>query len=169
MNNIENKRVTQMIQVQTKGLELYKLKDNQNFIIIELLKSFQNKLVKSITITNVNICLINLDTIKDILYDLYICSGISIMMLNNIDINDTNFIKIQSDGLELFKIKNRDYGDAFAQYGVIGVIMRIQDKLQRSINIYNVNECWVNESIQDTLIDMHNYAAMAIMLLNEEN
>ena len=37
--------------------------------------------------------------------------------------------KIQSDGLELFKKKNIDYGDAFAKYGVIGVIMRIEDKM----------------------------------------
>ena len=39
--------------------------------------------------------------------------------------------KIQKEGLELFKKKNKDYGDAFAKYGVIGVLMRIQDKLQR--------------------------------------
>jgi hypothetical protein len=29
---------------------------------------------------------------------------------------------IQSQALELFKIKNADYGDAFAKYGVIGVL-----------------------------------------------
>ena len=37
------------------------------------------------------------------------------------------FMEIQSDGLELFKKKNADYGDygdAFAQHGVIGVITR---------------------------------------------
>jgi hypothetical protein len=41
--------------------------------------------------------------------------------------------KIQSEALELFTRKNADYGDAFAKYGVIGVLMRIEDKLQRSI------------------------------------
>jgi len=43
--------------------------------------------------------------------------------------------KIQSEALELFTKKNKDYGDAFAKYGVIGVLMRIEDKLQRSISI----------------------------------
>lgn len=29
---------------------------------------------------------------------------------------------IQNEGLELFAKKNADYGDAFAKYGVIGVL-----------------------------------------------
>ena len=44
-------------------------------------------------------------------------------------------IKIQKEALELFTKKNIDYGDAFAKYGVIGVLMRIEDKLQRSMSI----------------------------------
>lgn len=77
-------------------------------------------------------------------------------------------IDVQSEGLELFKRKNQDYGDAFAQYGVIGVLMRIQDKIQRSVNISKTNICLVDdERIQDTLLDLHNYAAMALMLLKE--
>lgn len=76
-------------------------------------------------------------------------------------------IEVQKQGLELFIKKNKDYGDAFAQYGVIGVLMRIQDKLQRAVNISKTNICLVDETIQDTLIDLHNYAAMALMLLNE--
>ena len=32
---------------------------------------------------------------------------------------------IQQEGLELFRRKNADYGDAFAKYGVVGVLMRI--------------------------------------------
>ena len=43
--------------------------------------------------------------------------------------------KIQVEALELFTKKNIDYGDAFAKYGLIGVLMRIEDKLQRSMSI----------------------------------
>ena len=39
--------------------------------------------------------------------------------------------EIQEKALELFIKKNIDYGDAFATYGVIGVLMRIGDKIQR--------------------------------------
>ena len=75
---------------------------------------------------------------------------------------------IQSEALELFTRKNTDYGDAFAKYGVIGVLMRIEDKIQRSLAITKNGVNLVNdEGMRDTLIDLHNYAAMALMLLDE--
>ena len=75
---------------------------------------------------------------------------------------------IQNKALELFTKKNIDYGDAFAKYGVIGVLMRIEDKLQRSLSITKNGVNLINdEGIRDTLIDLHNYAAMALMLLDE--
>tara|TARA_Y100000992_G_scaffold149268_1_gene99533 strand:+ start:4538 stop:4813 length:276 start_codon:yes stop_codon:yes gene_type:complete len=77
--------------------------------------------------------------------------------------------KIQLQALELFKKKNADYGDAFAKYGTIGVLMRMEDKLQRFMSISNTKIQLVNdEGLKDTLIDLHNYAAMALMLLDEE-
>ena len=42
---------------------------------------------------------------------------------------------IQKEALELFTKKNIDYGDAFSRYGIIGVLMRIEDKLQRYVSI----------------------------------
>jgi len=76
--------------------------------------------------------------------------------------------KIQQDALELFSKKNADYGDAFAKFGVIGVLMRIEDKIQRSLSITKNGVTLVNdESMRDTLLDLHNYAAMALMLLDE--
>ena len=76
--------------------------------------------------------------------------------------------KIQKEGLELFTKKNIDYGDAFAKYGVIGVLMRIEDKIQRSLSITKNGVNLVkDEGIRDTLLDLHNYAAMVLMLLDE--
>jgi len=80
------------------------------------------------------------------------------------------FKKVQEEALKLFTKKNIDYGDAFAQYGVIGVLMRIEDKIQRALSITKNNITLVNnESIKDTLLDLHNYAGMAFMLLEENN
>ncbi len=76
--------------------------------------------------------------------------------------------KIQSEALELFTKKNNDYGDAFAKYGPIGVLMRMEDKLHRYMSITRNGINLVNdEGIRDTLIDLHNYSAMALMLLDE--
>uniref|UniRef100_A0A6C0EPX4 Nucleotide modification associated domain-containing protein n=1 Tax=viral metagenome TaxID=1070528 RepID=A0A6C0EPX4_9ZZZZ len=75
---------------------------------------------------------------------------------------------IQQTALELFTKKNIDYGDAFAKYGVIGVLMRIEDKIQRALSITKNGVTLVNdEGIRDTLLDLHNYSAMALMLLDE--
>ena len=80
----------------------------------------------------------------------------------------SQMIHVQHSALELFKKKNADYGDAFAKFGTIGVLMRIEDKIQRSLSITKKGITLVDdERIRDTLIDLHNYAAMAIMLLDE--
>jgi hypothetical protein len=77
-------------------------------------------------------------------------------------------IAVQNEGLELFKRKNADYGDAFANYGSVGVIVRMGDKIQRLVSVTNKGVNLVNtESLRDTLIDLHNYAAMAVMLIDE--
>jgi len=76
--------------------------------------------------------------------------------------------RIQEEALELFAKKNADYGDAFAQFGIIGVLMRIEDKIQRSLSITKRGVQLVqDEGLKDTLVDLHNYAAMALMLLDE--
>ena len=74
---------------------------------------------------------------------------------------------IQSTALEIFRQKNIDYGDAFAEYGVL---VRIEDKLKRSVSITKNGINLVNdEGIRDTLLDLHNYAAMALILLDEQS
>lgn len=76
--------------------------------------------------------------------------------------------EIQNDALTLFIKKNTDYGDAFAKFGIIGVLMRIEDKIQRAMSITKNKITLVNdETLKDTLLDLHNYSAMALMLLNE--
>lgn len=74
---------------------------------------------------------------------------------------------IQAEALELFTRKNNDYGDAFATFGLIGVLVRIEDKIKRALTIQQNQITLVDESIRDTLIDLHNYAAMALMLTDE--
>lgn len=88
-------------------------------------------------------------------------------------VTDTPRVKqmraVQQEALELFRRKNADYGDAFADYGTVGVIVRIGDKIRRLSSITKTGVSLVNdESLRDTLIDLHNYAAMAVMLMDEK-
>ena len=79
----------------------------------------------------------------------------------------TQLKDIQDKALELFARKNTDYGDAFAKFGLIGVLMRIEDKIQRALSISNSGITLVNdEGLRDTLLDLHNYAAMGLMFTN---
>ena len=82
---------------------------------------------------------------------------------------ETQMSAVQHEAFKLFMKKNADYGDAFANYGPVGVIVRMGDKIQRLQNITKSGVHFVeNESIRDTLIDLHNYAAMAVMLMDEK-
>tara|TARA_B100001094_G_C18027371_1_gene718308 strand:- start:691 stop:957 length:267 start_codon:yes stop_codon:yes gene_type:complete len=78
--------------------------------------------------------------------------------------------KVQTEARDLFAKKNKDYGDAFANYGPVGVLVRMGDKITRMQNITNSGITLVeNEKLRDTLIDLHNYAAMAILLIDEKD
>ena len=64
---------------------------------------------------------------------------------------------VQKEALDLFKNKNNDYGDSFAKFGPVGVIIRMGDKIGRLTNFSKSSICLVeSESMRDTLIDLHN-------------
>ena len=54
--------------------------------------------------------------------------------------------EIHKNALELFKKKNTDYGDAFAKYGIVGILTRIEDKMSRCINISKNKVKLIDES-----------------------
>ena len=92
-------------------------------------------------------------------------------MMNNTKMNRPDQLKkVQIEAYELFCKKNQDYGDSFATYGTVGVIVRLGDKIQRLLSVSQKGVTMVNtESLRDTLIDLHNYAAMGVMLMDESN
>jgi len=86
---------------------------------------------------------------------------------DNIDTRIKQLDAVQSEARSLFRKKNTDYGDAFATYGTVGILVRLGDKIHRlqSITSNGINLV-EDEKIRDTLLDLHNYAAMGIMLLD---
>lgn len=88
--------------------------------------------------------------------------------MNNNIIN--NFKEIQNEGLQLFIKKNIDYGDAFKDCGIIGILVRINDKIKRMQNITDTSITLINtENLRDTLIDLQNYSTLAILELDKKN
>ena len=77
--------------------------------------------------------------------------------------------KVQAEVLSLFKRKNQQYGNAFAKYGTVGVMIRMGEKINRFLSINRLNiELKDEETLRDTLLDLLNYSSMAIMLLDEK-
>ena len=72
---------------------------------------------------------------------------------------------------ELYYTKNKDYGDAFTQsldkYGPIAALVRMEDKWNRLSNLITKGEEGYikSESVEDTLIDLANYAIMTSLYL----
>lgn len=88
--------------------------------------------------------------------------------MNNNIIN--NFKEIQNEGLQLFIKKNIDYGDAFKDCGIIGILVRINDKIKRMQNITDTSITLIHtENLRDTLIDLQNYSTLAILELDKKN
>lgn len=78
------------------------------------------------------------------------------------------FTKVQNEGLATFKQKNADYDDSFAHHGVLGTLIRIHDKLNRFTSVSNKQIALVDdEKLRDTLMDLANYAHIAVFLLDE--
>jgi hypothetical protein len=68
---------------------------------------------------------------------------------------------------DLYEIKNHDYGDSFGNsiktFGPIAGVVRISDKFERLKQLTLNKEQKVNESIEDTLLDLANYSIMLLI------
>ena len=80
------------------------------------------------------------------------------------------FKQTQKDLYELFLKKNADYGETYKKYGIIGILIRISDKIDRCINIdKNKVHLIKEEGIENELRDLANYSTMALMLKKKED
>lgn len=82
-----------------------------------------------------------------------------------------NYKKLQASMLQTFVDKDSDYGDSFGKtfekYGIISALTRMSDKMNRIDNLVNVKEKQVDESIEDTLLDLANYAMLTYLQIHK--
>ena len=96
------------------------------------------------------------------------------MTIGDIKMTDEQLHKKILDEIhETYKAKNKDYGNSFGkqyeEFGLLSSIIRITDKYERLKQLYKNNEANVkDESIEDTLLDMANYAIMTVMEMKKE-
>ena len=74
---------------------------------------------------------------------------------------------------QVYKAKNHDYGDSFGdtykKLGIISAVTRLSDKMNRLMSLAVSHDTQVkDEKIEDTLLDMANYAIMTLIGLGYE-
>lgn len=76
--------------------------------------------------------------------------------------------KIVTELTKTYEKKNKDYGDSFGKsiekHGLIASVVRMEDKLNRFANLISKDTKEVeDESLEDTLLDLANYAIMTVI------
>lgn len=102
------------------------------------------------------------DQVKDAFIKVKNTALAEIVNLTKTDI-ETILKKAESIGVK----KNNDYGsDNILKYGIIGIVVRIGDKIARYKNLtgQKVKQMVVDEKIEDTLLDIVNYSTYGEML-----
>lgn len=79
--------------------------------------------------------------------------------------------KIFKEMFSTYVKKNADYGNSFEKsiekFGLVASAVRLSDKLERFSNLISNDAQVKDESIEDTLLDMANYAAMTVLYLRK--
>lgn len=74
---------------------------------------------------------------------------------------------------QMYIAKNHDYGDSvhdtYIKYGITSFLVRLEDKLNRARTISSKSQMVEDEKLKDTLLDMANYAILAVLELEDNN
>lgn len=85
------------------------------------------------------------------------------------------FKDIVDDMYNTYIKKNKDYGNSFEnmcdKFGLVAAAIPLNNKVERINSLIKHNKHEVNESIEDSLKDLSNYAVMTLIYLknNGEN
>ena len=95
-------------------------------------------------------------------------------MAEKVDYRAARLEEIMNQSLDLYKKKNADYGNSFAEvYKELGFesgLVQILHKVNRIKGIYNNDRAEIkNESIRDSLIDLANYSLMTVVEMELED
>lgn len=81
------------------------------------------------------------------------------------------FRDITNSMIQTYQAKNQDYGNSFEKsldkFGLIASVIRLNDKMNRIESLSRTEAKVVDESIEDTLLDLANYSVMTIIWLRK--
>lgn len=75
-------------------------------------------------------------------------------------------LKLAIEQVVLLDRKQQDYGPHnIGKFGVPGLLVRINDKFERLLNLTKQTDAPKNESIEDSFMDMSNYCVIGRLIL----
>lgn len=85
------------------------------------------------------------------------------------------FCQITDQMTQTYAAKNHDYGGSFShsmeEFGLIAAVVRLNDKMERLKTFAKLSPDQMkvkDESVQDTLLDLANYAVMTLVELKSK-
>lgn len=85
------------------------------------------------------------------------------------EVTITKLADVASDVISLVLEKNEDYGDAWQKQSIIGVLVRLADKLYRIETLADGREALVaGEDIEESLIDAIGYSMLGLLYLDHQ-
>jgi hypothetical protein len=146
---IVKENYTDLTNKLTEELYIYNLTRNQ----IELLSiiGYDNY---SINLDNKNIK----ECTRILINTANLCLNMEILNLKK------DKMSIINKNKDIFICKNKDYGNSFMDFGLIGILVRLNDKINRLKSLMK-NEIKVkDEKKEDTINDLYNYCIMGLSL-----
>lgn len=144
--------------------EIEFLKDSMTEMIdyIIMLKGSQGIMLSKMDVSNGSIIVKPDENIYKYLEN--ICNY-QIVYLSKLNNNNKSLNEIVERNRELFIQKNNDYGSSFEDFGFLGIIVRLNDKINRIKSLiskggsHEVND----ESLNDSVQDLYNYCVLSMM------
>ena len=76
------------------------------------------------------------------------------------------YLLVIENDKNLFIRKNKDYGNSIEDFGFLGIMVRLNDKINRMKSLCNKSKEEVNdESFIDTVQDLYNYTLLGLMYI----
>ena len=135
--------------------------DNEKFI--EYIKLQQETYKSSLDVKLTSISIVkNVDNIFSSLK--FICLSCLVYLKIN---NGDEYLTTQKNNRDLFIQKNNDYGNSFADFTFLGLIIRLNDKINRLVSLTRSDNKVKDESVMDTINDLYNYTVLSLMYIEE--
>jgi len=129
-------------------------------VYVYSIKIYQKELFKSLQCKSSSITILQLHQVYDTLFN------IALLSINYMDkFSDKTKAQLMEENRSLFQHKNADYGNSFQDFEIVGILVRLNDKINRIIALAGCsNEPQVkDEKMEDTIHDLYNYSLIGLM------